>query len=180
MLFSFRFWRAIRAMRPARAELFSLRTILNSPRTKPPPLEYQFLFVLGRMQLKLHPQKSPVSAVEAGLFGWGREMKWRCVPHSRLWREFFVRKMLFEERLVLFFKPGFGHVVRAALFPVHHFPRRPDFSKSPWDLVWTTLEVGSAGVMLTIGTLTVRRVPSKPLAIVDEPVVFNVCQEIFE
>ena len=36
MLFSFRFWRAIRAMRPARAELFSLRTILNSPRTKTP------------------------------------------------------------------------------------------------------------------------------------------------
>ena len=107
-------------------------------------------------------------------------MKWRCVSLSRLWREFFVWKMLFEERLVLFFKPGFGHVVRAALFPVHHFPRRPDFSKSPWDLVWTTLEVGSAGVMLTIGTLTVRRVPSKPLAIVDEPVVFNVCQEIFE
>ena len=121
-------------------------------------------------------KKSPPQHGDGAGESFQNETGWR----SLLRREFFVGKMLFEERLVLFFKPGFGHMVRTALFPVHHFPRRPDFSKSPWDLVWTTLEVGSAGVMLTIGTLTVRRVPSKPLAIVDEPVVFNVCQEIFE
>jgi len=126
------------------------------------------------------PQKSPVSAVEAGLFGWGREMKWRCVPRSRLWREFFVGKMLFEERLVLFFKPGLGHVVRTAFFPATVFFRRSEllketvvcFVRTRWEVFCTAMN--------TIGTLSIRRDSPKPLAVINEPVVFNVCQKLFE
>ena len=104
------------------------------------------------------------------------ETGWR----SLLRREFFVGKMLFEERLVLFFKPGLGHVVRAALLPASVFLRRSELPKLMRLFVGTGLIVGSAGVMLTIGTLIVGWMPTQPLAIVDESVVFNVCQKLFE
>ena len=118
--------------------------------------------------------------MEAGLFGWGREMKWRCVSLSRLWREFFVGKMLFEERGVLFFKPGLGHVVRTAYLPMSVFFWSSELPKLMRLFVGTSLIVGSAGVMLTIGTLVVWGKPTQPLAIVNKPVIFNVCQKLFK